>query len=125
MAAIIAGGHHLGPQRSDYGSHAGVSMPRPEARARPGGRSAPSGPGTPDFCKSATIEEIRQHGHVLTPARYVGAEDGEVDAEPFEEKMARLVAGVREQQAEAAQLDVAIAKNLARLGYRLHQESTT
>lgn len=39
--------------------------------------------------------------------------------------MARLVAGVREQQAEAAQLDVAIAKNLARLGYRLHQESTT
>ena len=23
------------------------------------------------FCKSATLEEIRSHGHVLTPGRYV------------------------------------------------------
>ncbi|EIC30872.1 MULTISPECIES: type I restriction-modification system subunit M [Methylomicrobium] len=28
----------------------------------------------PGFCKSATLDEIRKHGHVLTPGCYVGAE---------------------------------------------------
>jgi type I restriction enzyme M protein len=41
----------------------------------------------PGFCKNATLEEIRKHGHVLTPGRYVGAEAQEDDGEPFEEKM--------------------------------------
>src|SRR5262249_50372075 len=27
----------------------------------------------PGFCKAATLDEIRKHGHVLTPGRYVGA----------------------------------------------------
>ena len=54
---------------------------------------------------------------MLTPGRYVGAEEKEDDGEPFEEKMARLVAQLREQQAEAAKLDAAIAKNLRELGY--------
>ena len=58
----------------------------------------------PGFCKSATLEEIRKHGHVLTPGRYVGAEAQEDDGEPFEEKMQRLTATLREQQAEAAKL---------------------
>ncbi len=71
----------------------------------------------PGFCKSATLEEIRKHGHVLTPGRYVGAEAAEDDAEPFEEKMQRLTAQLREQQAEAAKLDAAIAANLKELGY--------
>nr|WP_297808739.1 class I SAM-dependent DNA methyltransferase [Tepidiforma sp.] len=71
----------------------------------------------PGFCKSATLEEIRSHGHVLTPGRYVGAEAQEEDDEPFDQKMARLVAQLREQQAAAAKLDAAIAKNLQELGY--------
>jgi type I restriction enzyme M protein len=71
----------------------------------------------PGFCKSASIEEIRKHGHVLTPGRYVGAEEQEDDGEPFEEKMKRLVARFREQQAEATKLDKAITKNLKELGY--------
>ncbi|GAB4154437.1 MAG: class I SAM-dependent DNA methyltransferase [Candidatus Promineifilaceae bacterium] len=71
----------------------------------------------PGFCKSATLEEIRKHGHMLTPGRYVGAEAQEDDGEPFEEKMQRLVAQLREQQAEAAKLDAAIARNLKELGY--------
>ena len=41
----------------------------------------------PGFCRSATIDEIRGHGHVLTPGRYVGAADAEEDDEPFDEKM--------------------------------------
>ena len=71
----------------------------------------------PGFCKAATIDEIRKHGHVLTPGRYVGAEASEDDGEPFEDKMKRLVAQLREQQAEAAKLDAAIAANLWELGY--------
>ena len=69
------------------------------------------------FCTSAKLDEIRAHGHVLTPGRYVGAEAAEDDGEPFDEKMKRLTATLREQQAEAAKLDEAIAKNLKELGY--------
>jgi len=69
------------------------------------------------FCKSAPLDEVRKHGHVLTPGRYVGAEVQEDDGEPFEEKMRRLAAQLREQQAEAAKLDAAIAANLRELGF--------
>jgi type I restriction enzyme M protein len=71
----------------------------------------------PGFCKRATIEDIRKHSHVLTPGRYVGAEAQEDDGEPFDEKMKRLTATLRGQQAEAARLDAAIAANLKELGY--------
>ncbi len=71
----------------------------------------------PGFCKSAPLDEVRKHGHVLTPGRYVGAEVQEDDGEPFEEKMKRLTATLREQQAEAAQLDAAIAASLKELGF--------
>ena len=71
----------------------------------------------PGFCKSATLDEIRKHGFVLTPGRYVGAAQQEDDGEPFEEKMARLAAQWREQRAAAAKLDAAIEANLKELGY--------
>ena len=71
----------------------------------------------PGFCKSTTLEEVRKHGHVLTPGRYVGAEVQEEDEEPFEDKMKRLTAQLCEQQAEAAKLDDAIKANLKRLGF--------
>lgn len=71
----------------------------------------------PGFCKSATLDEVRKHGYVLTPGRYVGAEAEEDDGEPFEEKMQRLVATLREQQTEGAKLDAAIAASLTELGY--------
>ncbi len=71
----------------------------------------------PGFCRSAPLDEVRRHGHVLTPGRYVGAEPLEDDGEPFEAKMTRLVAELRVQQAEGARLDAAIAENLKRLGF--------
>ncbi len=83
-------------------------------RADPGAAEYEDMPG---FCKSAALEEIRKHGHVLTPGRYVGAEAVEDDAEPFDEKMKRLVAQLREQQDEGAKLDSAITSNLKELGY--------
>ena len=90
--------------------------PSPSKEEDQGGGASPY-TDIPGFCKSASIEEVRKHGHVLTPGRYVGAEPQPEDSEPFEEKMKRLTAQWREQQAEAARLDAAIEANLARLGF--------
>ena len=73
----------------------------------------------PGFCKSATLEEVRKHGHVLTPGRYVGAAPQPDDGEPFEAQMKRLVAELHAQQTEGARLDAAIAENLKTLGFGL------
>lgn len=69
------------------------------------------------FCKSATTEDIAAHGYVLTPGRYVGAEDVVDDGEPFEEKMGRLVSTLRAQQAESDRLTAAINANLDRIWF--------
>ena len=71
----------------------------------------------PGFCKSATLQDIRQHDYVLTPGRYVGAAAQEDDSEPFAEKMQRLSALWREQRAEGQRLDALIEANLKALGY--------
>ncbi len=71
----------------------------------------------PGFCKSATVEEIRQHGHVLTPGRYAGAVEVEEEDELFQEKMKRLTAQLEEQFAGGARLERAIRENLEGLGY--------
>jgi type I restriction enzyme M protein len=91
----IAGAYHAWRGEKDAGAYADV----------------------PGFCKSAKLDQVRGHGHVLTPGRYVGAEAEEEDAEPFDEKMQRLTATLLEQQKEAAKLDAAIAANLKGLGY--------
>jgi len=72
----------------------------------------------PGFCKSATREAIATHGFVLTPGRYVGAEDVEDDGEPFEEKVGRLAAKLEEQFMESAELEKNIRANLAGLASR-------
>ncbi len=82
-----------------------------------GGEGAGEYADLPGFCRSAPLEEVRKHHHVLTPGRYVGAAPREEDGEPFEDKMKRLVAQLREQQAEGARLDAAIADNLKTLGF--------
>ena len=69
------------------------------------------------FCKSTTFDEVRTHGYVLTPGRYVGAEAEEDDGEPFEEKMKRLTLKLRDQQDQGARLDATITANLKKLGY--------
>jgi type I restriction enzyme M protein len=73
----------------------------------------------PGFCKSATTQEIASHGWVLTPGRYVGAEEVEDDGDPFEEKMPRLVAELNAQFVESAKLEAAIRANLKGLGYAI------
>jgi type I restriction enzyme M protein len=67
----------------------------------------------PGFCKAATIADIAGHGHVLTPGRYVGAEDVEDDGEPFAEKYPRLVAELKGHFAEGERLTAVIRERLA------------
>ncbi len=69
----------------------------------------------PGFCKNATLDDIRAHGYVLTPGRYVGAAEAEEDGEPFEEKMKRLTATLEAQFAESAKLEKQIRENLGQL----------
>nr|SPS05764.1 putative type I restriction enzyme HindVIIP M protein [Candidatus Nitrotoga fabula] len=71
----------------------------------------------PGYCRSVKLPEIAEHGHVLTPGRYVGAEAVEEDDEAFAEKMQRLSAQWREQQMEAQRLDAVIEANLQKLGF--------
>jgi type I restriction enzyme M protein len=71
----------------------------------------------PGFCRGAALNEIREHDHVLTPGRYVGAPDGEEDTEPFDVKIKRLTTELQGQEAEAANLSAAIGEGLGRLGY--------
>jgi len=73
----------------------------------------------PGFCRSATLEEIRKHGHILTPGRYVGAEAQDDDNEAFADKMQRLTAQLGEQMTRGAELDAIIRKKLGALGYDL------
>jgi len=71
------------------------------------------------FCKSAKIEEIRKHSHILTPGRYVGAVEVEEDDEVFEDKMKRLTSELSEQFLKSDKLEEEIKKNLKGLGYNL------
>ena len=71
----------------------------------------------PGFCKSASLDEVREQGYVLTPGRYVGAEDIEDDGEVFEEKMLTLTTKLSEQLKRSDELETTIRENLKRIGY--------
>src|SRR3989339_170507 len=71
------------------------------------------------FCKSATLEEIKQQGYILTPGRYVGTEEIEEDNEAFNDKMKRLTKELSEQFNKSKGLETEIKKNLKGLGYEL------
>ncbi|MCE0917332.1 class I SAM-dependent DNA methyltransferase [Pseudomonas sp. NMI760_13] len=69
------------------------------------------------FCRSVPLAEIAEHGHVLTPGRYVGAEVVEDHDEAFAVKMQSLTALLGEQLAKGAELDQLIRQKLGGLGY--------
>ena len=70
----------------------------------------------PGFCKSASLEEIRSHGHVLTPGRYVDSEAAEEGDVPFAERFAALQDKLEEQFSEAEALTATIRARLAGIG---------
>ena len=69
------------------------------------------------FCRTVPLAEIASHGHVLTPGRYVGAEEVEDDDEAFADKMQKLTEKLGEQMAKGAELDAVIRQKLGELGY--------
>ena len=69
------------------------------------------------FCKSATLDDIHKHGHVLTPGRYVGTGDLVKDNESFEERMARLTTELGEQLVESAGLQATMREQLKLIGF--------
>lgn len=71
------------------------------------------------YCKSATVEDIQKHGHVLTPGRYVGIPDEIDDGIPFETKMQDLTATLKQQMNKEAELNQEIAKQLSKIGFSL------
>ncbi|MCR9115791.1 MAG: type I restriction-modification system subunit M [bacterium] len=73
----------------------------------------------PGFCKSASLDEIAEHGYVLTPGRYVGAEEVEDDGVPFAEKMEGLTHELATQFHESEKLQSAIRDNMQKLGFAL------
>jgi type I restriction enzyme M protein len=74
---------------------------------------------TPGLCRSASLDEVRSHEHVLAPGRYVGLADLEDDSEPFEEKVNRLIATLGDQFEESDRLTDAIRENIEGMGYEL------
>ncbi len=69
----------------------------------------------PGFCKAASLDEVRGHGCVLTPGRYVGATAQEEASEPFIEKLVRLTTTLEEQFALSAELEAMIRVNFVSL----------
>ena len=67
------------------------------------------------FCRASTLEEIREHNHVLTPGRYVGAAAAEADDVPFDKRFAELKETLAAQFAEAGELNALIEKNLEKV----------
>jgi type I restriction enzyme M protein len=71
----------------------------------------------PGYCRSVPLAEIARHGHVLTPGRYVGAEEVYDYDEAFADKMRKLTEQLGEQMAKGAELDQLIRQRLGELGY--------
>lgn len=71
------------------------------------------------FCKSAKLDEIKKHGYILTPGRYVGVEEVDEDDEEFDDKMKRLTSELSEQMKQGKKLDEEIKKNLKGIGYEI------
>ncbi|SFP09214.1 type I restriction enzyme M protein [Variovorax sp. PDC80] len=82
-----------------------------------GDPSLPSYEDVAGFCRSVGLEEIAEHGHVLAPGRYVGAEEIESDDEAFADKLRKLTETLSEQMEKGAELDGLIRTRLRGLGY--------
>ena len=105
----IAGVYHA--WRAAQGS-ASVAGDRMSEEASEGGEYEDK----PGWWQSVTLDDIKGHGYVLTPGRYVGAEAVEDDGVPFEEKMAELTTQLYEQFDKASELEATIKRNLEVLG---------
>ena len=91
----------------------GTKVPTPK-NVQGAGTSVPSYEDVKGFCKSSSIDEVRELNYVLTPGRYVGLEvvDDEFN---FKERFTSLQAELKEQMEQEQELNKRIDKNLARV----------
>lgn len=73
----------------------------------------------PGFCKSATLDDIRHHGYMLTPGRYIESTKVDNNDKPFEENMKELCQQLREQQEASEELDARILVALKEIGFNV------
>ncbi len=66
------------------------------------------------FCKSATIEEVKELNYVLTPGRYVGLAEEEDDFN-FKERFTKLHGTLEQEILLEQQLNIKLKKNLSKL----------
>ena len=104
------------PTYNTDSAHGSTSSPRTESTVRPEPVEGQY-QDMPGYCRSVTLAEIAEHGHVLTPGRYVGAEAVEDNDEAFADKMQTLTEKLGEQMAKGAELDQLIRQKLGGLGY--------
>jgi type I restriction enzyme M protein len=69
------------------------------------------------FCKIANIDEIEENRFIITPGRYVGLKEEDGNDEPFEVKMERLSADLRENFQRSNELQSKIEENLEVIGF--------
>jgi len=69
------------------------------------------------FCKVAETDEIADNRYIVTPGRYVGVKTDNGDSEPFEQKMERLTAELRENLQKSDELEKSIEKSLQEVGF--------
>ena len=69
------------------------------------------------FCAVADLETIAKQDYILTPGCYVGIEEQERDAEPFDEKMKRLTGKLSGLFAKSHELEDKIRRDLGAIGY--------
>lgn len=71
------------------------------------------------FCKSASLGEVEAASFALSPGRYVGAPESEDDEPEFEARMATLIDRLSGEMTVNAELAVAVADALTRIGYEV------
>ena len=69
------------------------------------------------FCKNATMTDLEKNDFILTPGRYVGFVDDEIDDKTFEEKMKELTKQLKESFEKEVELNKEIKKNLEKVGF--------
>lgn len=107
-------GHMVDRTRKEF-SDADIDMITRAYHAWRGEGEAGAYEDVPGFCKSATLEEIRNNGYVLTPGRYVGAKDLEDDEVPFAERLSTFSSILDEQLTRSEQMSADIRAALGRI----------
>ncbi|TXH45399.1 MAG: SAM-dependent DNA methyltransferase [Actinobacteria bacterium] len=75
----------------------------------------------PGYCASTSLAAIAEHHGVLTPGRYVGAPDAELDDEPVDQKVTRLANEVRDGFERRAALQGSVLSALMALEVEAHE----